>query len=530
MKGAFGWVAAWLLALSLPAQSVFEGNGVPGAFLANSPAVVGRSVDFEMGSTTGAANLCILTFSGGLGPTLAPVVGWVGLDLFHPFLVSQWLGLGPSGQAKLSIPLPMGVGSALSPAFYANAASLEPGLVVSVSKTVRVEWASPNAWEPVGIMQAERQNHTTTALGVGPRDNETRLLVCGGMTGTILLPEPVSSAELFEPLTRTTVGLPRMAVPRAGHQALRLPDGRVLLAGGLTAGGGVTSTCEIFDPSALAFLPAPSMSTARAGHRMTLLNDGRVLVTGGVAQWQNMASTFLQALTSAQSSAEIFDPVANQWSPLPAMQAARFGHSQTLLGDGRVLVVSGITGGQLVTPPLGATAFDAPTYTASCELFDPATETFQPTAALGSGVQPRGYHGATELPDGSVLITGGFLADAASFGAAMATSSCAVWSQSGWAVAAPLPAPAAYHTQVPVDGGAMVTGGLSGALGSLPTTAQSVFHNGLMVVPLPPVGGVGTPEPRALHTTTELPDGTFLVYGGATWPLTRSDGWVYTPN
>ncbi|WP_458421739.1 kelch repeat-containing protein, partial [Pseudomonas aeruginosa] len=38
------------------------------------------------------------------------------------------------------------------------------------------------------------------------------------------------------------------------------------------------------------------------------------------------------------SSAEIYDPSANAWSPTGAMTAARYGHSATLLADGTVLL------------------------------------------------------------------------------------------------------------------------------------------------------------------------------------------------
>src|SRR2546426_1995858 len=66
-----------------------------------------------------------------------------------------------------------------------------------------------------------------------------------------------------------------MAVPRQGHTATVLADGRVLIVGGDSA------TAELFDPTNRTFVAVSNMSRARRGHTATLLSDGRVLVAGG---------------------------------------------------------------------------------------------------------------------------------------------------------------------------------------------------------------------------------------------------------
>jgi len=58
--------------------------------------------------------------------------------------------------------------------------------------------------------------------------------------------------------------------------ATRLPDGRVLFAGG---GGAIA---ELYDPESNTFSQTGSMYAARAFDTATLLSDGRVLVAGGV--------------------------------------------------------------------------------------------------------------------------------------------------------------------------------------------------------------------------------------------------------
>ena len=95
-------------------------------------------------------------------------------------------------------------------------------------------------------------------------------------------------------------------------------------------------------------------------------------------------------------SAEIYDPVSGTWSAdrLDA-HGTRYYHTSTLLSDGRVLV-SG-----------GTRYCYRDTYLASAEIYNPALGTWSLTAAMST---PRIGHTATLLPDGRVLVSGGFAA------------------------------------------------------------------------------------------------------------------------
>src|SRR5262249_42250270 len=66
-----------------------------------------------------------------------------------------------------------------------------------------------------------------------------------------------------------------MTIPRYGHTATMLPDGRVFLAGGDSPKLGLT---EIYDPRTATFTSAAAMSRPRAQHTATLLPSGRVLL------------------------------------------------------------------------------------------------------------------------------------------------------------------------------------------------------------------------------------------------------------
>jgi hypothetical protein len=83
------------------------------------------------------------------------------------------------------------------------------------------------------------------------------------------------------------------------------------------------------------------MSTGRVGHTETLLPNGQVLVTGGLGPRGYLAST------------ELYDPGIGAWYSAGNMANVRELHSATLLPTGHVLVAGGVGSG---TPYYAATA------------------------------------------------------------------------------------------------------------------------------------------------------------------------------
>jgi hypothetical protein len=119
-----------------------------------------------------------------------------------------------------------------------------------------------------------------------------------------------------------------MTIKRHKHAALRLKDGRVLIAGGSDErdSRGAYSSLEIFDPRTGEFNAAGEMRRSRykLNGAITLLSDGRALIAGG------------------SDGAEIFDPVSGK----TIATAGDFGSyrlfaTATSLVDGRVLIVGG---------------------------------------------------------------------------------------------------------------------------------------------------------------------------------------------
>src|ERR1039458_6720683 len=66
------------------------------------------------------------------------------------------------------------------------------------------------------------------------------------------------------------------------HTATLLPDGEVLIAGGVTEHApGITNACELYDPATGGSRLTGPMTVARYDHTATLLSNGKVLVIGG---------------------------------------------------------------------------------------------------------------------------------------------------------------------------------------------------------------------------------------------------------
>jgi hypothetical protein len=101
---------------------------------------------------------------------------------------------------------------------------------------------------------------------------------------------PIATADLFDPAAGIFTAVGPMTEGRHGAGTALLTDGRVLVTGGVerlsskSGGPEFLGTAELFDPSIRRFSRTGSMSEPRAGHAAVVLRDGRVLVAGGETQ------------------------------------------------------------------------------------------------------------------------------------------------------------------------------------------------------------------------------------------------------
>lgn len=197
-------------------------------------------------------------------------------------------------------------------------------------------------------------------------------------------------AQIFDPADNAWSSTGNMTVKRNGPVlATRLPNGKVLVAGGWIFKGPTNNrsaqgdtSAELYDPATGTFSATGSMSAGRAGGTITVLTNGKVLVTGG---WAVAYGRIRYA--NCTGAADIYDPTSGTWSAAAPMLMALCGHTATLLPDGRVLVAGGIN----YYARLNATA----------SIYNPVANTW---AATGSMTKSRSYHSAVLLPNGKVLV------------------------------------------------------------------------------------------------------------------------------
>jgi hypothetical protein len=208
-----------------------------------------------------------------------------------------------------------------------------------------------------------------------------RVLVAGGYDSNT--GDSLNTAEIFDPKTSTfsASGVGTMADIRYAPAVAALPDGRVLVAGGWDSN--TTSdlaTAEVFNPSSGTFSPVGSMTIPREEAGAAILPDGRVMVIAGVSDGDTLDTT------------EIFDPKTNSFTPGPTFPYLTYGPAAAVISGGQILVAGGYNG-------------DTSEYLDNAVVFNPASNSFSTVSSLPSHIW--GAAGAS-MPQGRALVAGGY--------------------------------------------------------------------------------------------------------------------------
>ncbi len=197
--------------------------------------------------------------------------------------------------------------------------------------------------------------------------------------GNVLLMDD-DSAKVFNPAVGIFAAAAKPLTTRHGNTAVRLSDGRVLIACG-GAGPEAWKSAEIYDPKSNSFARTGDTLEPLFSCHATLLSDGKVLLVGYSGDHNET------------KEAEIYDPTAGTFSSAGKLLFDLAEPVPSRLNDGRVLVTS-------IAFPFYPLRKDGLT----AELYDPSTHVFK---AIGAVPPDRSEYAATTLPDGAVLIAGG---------------------------------------------------------------------------------------------------------------------------
>jgi hypothetical protein len=229
-------------------------------------------------------------------------------------------------------------------------------------------------WQTFGELSQPRAYATAVALPNG------EILVVGGLDRDAPAVTNAES-ELVNAKTGAVTVLHHELVGRLHQTMTRAWSDRIVVAGGVRFQKTYwepVDRVDVYLPLERKWLAASSLIDARSDHAAAALLDGRVLVTGG-----NQGTRLLQ-------SAEIYDAKTDQWMRSAPLPRPRTEHSAITLADGRVLVAGGIE------------RSGAPTDTTL--IYDPRADAWTEGPRM---TLPRVQHATVALPKGDVLFIGG---------------------------------------------------------------------------------------------------------------------------
>lgn len=334
-------------------------------------------------------------------------------------------------------------------------------------------------WTYTGSLNAPRTSQGYALLSDG------RALVAGGYTpgggpfGPVTF---LTSCETYDPLTGVWSLTGDLNSTRWDCICITLTTGKTIILRGKDDFGTILDSCELYDPGTGLWTLTASMPSVKNLFATVLLNNGNLLTVGG---WDG---------SSPVQSCEIYNPLTETWIATGNLNVARFSSQITLLSDGKVLVVG------------GRDTFGD--YISSCEIYDPVTEIWTVTDSLINPI--RHDFSLNLLNDGKVLASGGLSVDTDN-----SIDTCNLYDHNTelWGNTGSLNTPRMKSSSVLCPSGVVInTGGQNQIIGLGSTVLDSNEQYDPLTGLWTPIDSLNTP--RYNHGVLLLSGGVLLVIGG----------------
>ncbi|MDQ2951346.1 MAG: hypothetical protein M3R54_03695 [Chloroflexota bacterium] len=170
-------------------------------------------------------------------------------------------------------------------------------------KSVDIYDPMKDTWQRAAPMPRQRTQHSAALLRDG------RVIVMGGIDTD---GGATDTTFIYDPSTDKWSQGPQMIMARIQHVTVALPNGDILLAGG---DGLAAGTSEVYRAREGRFVPSGALVFPRLVAQAALLPDGRVVISGGLpAQMESYAPL---------STSERWDPATGQWTQLASSLGGR---------------------------------------------------------------------------------------------------------------------------------------------------------------------------------------------------------------
>ncbi len=186
--------------------------------------------------------------------------------------------------------------------------------------TVEIYDPRRDAWTEAAPMPRPRTQHAAVLLRDG------RVLIAGGIDAD---GGPTAATFLYDPSANAWTDGPLMTQPRMQQSTVRLASGDVLFAGGDDA---AASTSELYLASEGRFVASGVLQHPRFVAQAAALPDGRVVLNGGLPPHMTTYAPL--------GSTEIWDPSTGRWSEAAPAASPR-AWAKLISIEGAVFLVSG---------------------------------------------------------------------------------------------------------------------------------------------------------------------------------------------